>query len=373
MNSNDISNKATVAVGMSGGVDSSVSAFLLKQAGYKVVGLFMRNWDDDESSCSFKEDADDVAKVCDTIGIPYYGLNFTQEYKERVFSDFIKELQCGRTPNPDVLCNREIKFKLLLEQALKLGADALATGHYAQNIEEDNKRFLRKGFDLGKDQTYFLYTLNQKILKRTLFPVGHLPKIEVRNIAKAAKLATADKKDSTGICFIGKRNFKDFLQRYIPFQNGEFQTLDGHVVGEHRGVAYYTIGQRKGIGIGGMKDLDGSPWFVVKKDVQKNIVYVAQGFNHPALFHTALAATDASWILGEMPLFPYACTAKIRYRQEDQACVIESCKDGVLFVRFQEPQRAITPEQSIVFYQGNTCLGGAIIQSAFADCHKKSV
>jgi tRNA-specific 2-thiouridylase len=349
-----------IAVGMSGGVDSSVSAYLLKHAGYQVIGLFMKNWDDDTGACTVKDDADDVARVCDTIGIPYYSLNFTKEYQESVFRFFIDELKRGKTPNPDILCNREIKFKLLLDHAIKMGAHALATGHYAQNIQEENQLFLKKGCDPGKDQTYFLYTLNQEILKKALFPIGHLHKKEVREIARRAGLATAEKKDSTGICFIGKRNFRQFLQDYLPFKKGLFKKLDGTVVGEHHGVAYYTIGQRKGLGIGGK----GDAWFVVKKDPEQNIVYIEQGEQHPALFSYTLTCSEPTWISGHAPALPFACKAKIRYRQEDQLCIIEKEEKGLLHVRFVEPQRAITPEQSIVFYDGTICLGGAIIEEA---------
>ncbi len=349
-----------VAVGMSGGVDSSVSAYLLKQAGYQVIGLFMKNWDDGESACSFKEDSEDVAKVCETIGIPYYGLNFTKEYHEKVFTGFLAELKKGRTPNPDILCNKEIKFKHLLDHALQLGAAALATGHYARNIERDGIFTLQKGLDPGKDQTYFLYTLTQDILKKALFPIGHLQKSEVREIARKAGLATAEKKDSTGICFIGKRDFKEFLSHYLPYQKGVFKTLSGQTVGEHDGVAYYTIGQRKGLGIGGQ----GEAWFVVKKDTAHNIVYVEQGINNPALFHSGLICREPSWVSGNQPILPYRCKAKIRYRQEEQSCTIAHCSaSGDLEVQFDHPQRAITEEQAIVFYDDQICLGGAIIES----------
>jgi tRNA-specific 2-thiouridylase len=343
-----------VIVGMSGGVDSSVSALLLKQQGHEVVGLYMKNWEESDPSgtCTSERDFDDVVKVCEQIGIPYYTVNFTQEYQTKVFAQFLAELKVGHTPNPDILCNREIKFKLLLQKALDLGADFLATGHYAR-IDERNR--LLKGIDPGKDQSYFLYTLNQKILSQVLFPIGHLEKKEVRKIASIHNLATAKKKDSTGICFIGKRDFRPFLANYLPYQKGDFKTLDGKIIGEHVGAAFYTIGQRKGLCIGG----PGDAWFVVGKDIENNIVYIEQGSGHPALYASKLLATDATWISGEIPS---RCKAKIRYRQADQPCEVTLEKDH-LTVRFDAPQRAITPRQSIVFYEGNICLGGALIHS----------
>ncbi|MBS0615719.1 MAG: tRNA 2-thiouridine(34) synthase MnmA [Verrucomicrobia bacterium] len=344
-----------VIVGMSGGVDSSVSALLLKQQGYEVMGLFMKNWEetDPDGQCHATQDYEDVAKVCDLIGIPYYTVNFAKEYWDRVFSLFLEELKQGYTPNPDVLCNREIKFKAFFEKALGLGADFVATGHYAQT---ENGQLLCSA-DTDKDQTYFLYTVKDHILTKTLFPIGHLPKTEVRALAAQHNLATAEKKDSTGICFIGERKFSTFLNRYIAYQKGPFQTQGGRTVGEHSGVAYYTIGQRKGLAIGG----PGEAWFVVAKDTERNIVFVEQGADHPALYRDFLTATEISWVQ-EPPTLPLTCQAKIRYRQPAQECVIEKIENGKMHVKFTQPQRAITPRQSIVFYDKNVCLGGAIIE-----------
>jgi tRNA-specific 2-thiouridylase len=355
--------KKTVVVGMSGGVDSSVSALLLKQQGYHVIGMFMKNWEetDENGVCTSTYDYEDVIRVCEEIDIPYYSVNFVKEYRENVFNQFLKEFKEGHTPNPDILCNREIKFKVMLEKALELGADFLATGHYTQTVSNDNVNYLLKGLDPGKDQSYFLYTLKSEILKKVIFPVGHLPKSQVRQIAKDYNLATSAKKDSTGICFIGERNFKQFLNQYIAYTKGDFRTLKGEVIGKHDGVAYYTIGQRKGMGIGGQ----GEPWFVVGKDIPKNIVYVERGTEHPALFCDYLLANELTLIsLKELPSLPYKCKAKVRYRQSDQDCTIVSNENGFLKVVFDIPQRAVTPRQSIVFYDGNVCLGGAIIQSA---------
>lgn len=349
--------KKTVVVGMSGGVDSSVSAFLLQEQGFDVVGLFMKNWEEINSDgrCTSTQDFEDVARVCETLNIPYYSVNFVQQYWDSVFTHFIEELKKGFTPNPDILCNREIKFQALLNKAFDIGGDFLATGHYAQKSDDN---LLIKGADSSKDQSYFLYTLKEKILDKVLFPIGHLPKSEVRAIAKKRGLITAEKKDSTGICFIGKRDFKDFISQYIPYQKGDFLTIDGKKIGQHEGMAYYTIGQRKGLGIGG----PGDAWFVVDKDPHANIVFLAQGEDHPALFSYTLEASDISWISEKPPTFPLHCKAKIRYRQQDQDCIVEE-KDNRLYVRFLEPQRAITLRQSIVFYQENICLGGAMIAS----------
>jgi len=346
--------KKKIVIGMSGGVDSSVSALLLKEQGFDVIGLFMKNWEEKQAEgfCHAAQDQDDVARVCDQIGIPFYTVNFVQEYWDSVFSLFVKELEQGYTPNPDILCNREIKFKVFFEKALQLGASALATGHYAQT--QDGK--LLRSADIDKDQTYFLYTLKKEILSQVVFPIGHLRKKEVREIARKHGLATSEKKDSTGICFIGERHFGQFLSRYIPYQEGDFRTLAGKYVGKHQGVAYYTIGQRKGLRIGG----PGDAWFVVGKEAATNTVFVEQGQDHPALYCDKLTATEISWV-GEQPSFPLACTAKIRYRQPDQECLIEKCEDGRLFVSFLKAQRAITPRQGIVFYNQDTCLGGAFI------------
>lgn len=349
----------TVVVGMSGGVDSSVTALRLKEMGHNVIGMFMKNWEEEiDGVCSSAQDFEDVIQVANHIGIPYYTVNFAKEYKEQVFAHFLTELEKGHTPNPDILCNREIKFKLLLDTAKKLGASALATGHYAQNCYINNAFALCNSRDTGKDQTYFLYTLNQEILSQVLFPLGTLLKSEVREIARQAKLPVASKKDSTGICFIGNRDFRQFLQQHLAFRPGKFRTLDGKVIGDHQGVAYYTIGQRKGLAIGG----PGDAWFVVAKNVHENIVFIEQGANHPALFADELVATSASWVSGHPPSpLPFHCYAKVRYRQADQPCVIEKIENGKIYVRFQTAQRAITIQQSIVFYHNNCCLGGAVI------------
>jgi len=347
-----------VAVGMSGGVDSSVAAYLLKEKGYEVIGLFMKNWEEKNSEgiCQSTQDFEDASRVCDLLGIPIYSVNFVQEYWDLVFSHFVEELKKGYTPNPDILCNREIKFKVFLEKAKSLGADLLATGHYCQ-IHDGR---LLKGSDLGKDQTYFLYTLKKEILNEVLFPIGHIPKPEVRAIAKGAGLPTHEKKDSTGICFIGKRNFKEFISRYIPYKSGDFLNTKGEIIGKHDGAAYYTRGQRKGLGIGG----PGDAWFVVDKDMEQNVVIVEQGADHPALYASSLLAKEPSFIGGDFPgPLPYKCQAKIRYRQDSQDCVIEDIEDNTLRVSFAKPQRAITPRQSIVFYQNEVCLGGALIEN----------
>lgn len=353
----------TIVVGMSGGVDSSVTALLLKQQGYNVIGLFMKNWDekDENGVCRSVEDYEDVVRVCNTIDIPYYTVNFVKEYWDNVFAGVIEGFRAGHTPNPDVLCNREIKFKVLLEKALSLGGDFLATGHYCQlGILPDGGRQLLRGADADKDQSYFLYMVNEAALQKALFPIGHLAKPQVRAIAKEFGLATASKKDSTGICFIGERNFKQFLSQYIKNEPGNFEDPDGRVLGQHDGIAYYTIGQRRGLGIGG----EGEPWFVVGKDIQRNVVYLAQGFNHPALFAQDLVASELHWVSREGgPKTPFACTAKIRYRQEDQPCTILSIEEEKAFVRFDAPQRAITPGQAIVFYDGAVCLGGGLIEN----------
>lgn len=349
--------KARVVVGMSGGVDSAVTALLLKRAGHEVIGLFMKNWEetDENGVCSSTRDAEDAARVCEMIGAPFYQVNFVQEYQTQVFDTFLEELKAGLTPNPDILCNREIKFRVFFDKAMALGADYLATGHYACT----ENGLLYKGIDPGKDQSYFLYTLKSTILKKVLFPIGHLHKKQVRILAEEAGLPVHDKKDSTGICFIGKRDFKPFLHRYMPYTQGDFVSMEGKVVGKHDGAAYYTIGQRKGLGIGGA----GDAWFVVSKNMERNQVFVAQGHDHPSLYAIKLIAQEMSWVADE-PTLPLQCRAKIRYRQEDQPCTIEKIEGSHVFVSFDSPQRAITSRQSIVFYQDNLCLGGAFIQSA---------
>lgn len=370
MRSPDNSHK-TVVVGMSGGVDSSVAAAILKEQGYNVIGIFMKNWDekDENGQCSAAKDYEDVIDVCNKLEIPYYSVEFVKEYWDNVFSHFLEEYKQGYTPNPDVLCNREIKFKAFLDKAMELGADYLATGHYCQNLLRDGKRHLVKGVDQGKDQTYFLYTMKDYILDKVLFPIGHLQKSEVREIAEQYDLSTKAKKDSTGICFIGERNFREFISQYIESQKGEFRHLDGSYVADHMGCCFYTLGQRKGLGLGG----PGEPWFVVGKDIENNIVYVERGGDHPALYCDDLTANEISWVEKDFsPQLPFECMAKVRYRQEDQRCIIERIENGVLYVRFLEAQRAVTPRQSIVFYDGDCCLGGAMIISPGLSHYEKS-
>lgn len=345
-----------IAVGLSGGVDSSVSLALLKEAGHEVIALFMKNWEEDDH-CPATLDYEDALSVCETLHVPLYSFNFAKEYWENVFQDFLRDYEKGFTPNPDIFCNREIKFKVFLSKALELGADYLATGHYAQIGENFT---LLRGEDETKDQSYFLYTLKREQLKKVLFPVGHLKKSEVRKIAADFSLPTSHKKDSTGICFIGKRNFADFLHQYMPPKEGVFITPEGKVVGRHQGAYYYTIGQRKGMGIGGA----GEAWFVVDKDVEAQTVTVVQGEDHPLLYKESLIATEISWV-GDAPSFPYRCTAKIRYRASDEPCMLEWLAPDNLKVHFDRPQRAVTPRQAIVFYQGKTCLGGGLISLPF--------
>ena len=352
-----------VIVGMSGGVDSSVTAALLKEEGYKVVGLFMKNWEefDEHGVCQSSKEYADVVAVCEKLDIPYYSVDFIAEYKDQVFNQFVEEYKQGFTPNPDVLCNREIKFKVFFEKAMELGADYLATGHYCQSIEIDGEFRLVKGADPLKDQSYFLYTIKKDILKKVLFPIGHIPKTKVRALAAKYDLATKEKKDSTGICFIGERNFKKFLSNYVTFEDGNFETLDGAIVGRHTGATYYTIGQRKGLGLGGQ----GEAWFVVGKEMKRNVVVVERGEFHPAMYADTLTATELSFTSGLWTKsLPFKCKAKIRYRQKDQACTITHIDSDKIFVTFDQPQRAITPRQSVVFYDGDICLGGAMIEQA---------
>lgn len=352
-----------VIVGMSGGVDSSVAALLLQQQGYAVSGLFMKNWEEDDSEdyCSAAEDLRDAQAVCDKLGIELHKVNFAADYWDKVFSHFLAEYQAGRTPNPDVLCNREIKFKVFLEHAQTLGAQWIATGHYVRSGGSEGRKQLLRGKDSNKDQSYFLYMLNQAQLAPSLFPIGELDKPQVRQIAQQANLITHKKKDSTGICFIGERRFKDFLSQYLPANPGLMQTPDGKIIGEHDGLMYYTLGQRQGLKIGGQQHSSGEPWYVVSKDLERNRLIVAQGHDHPLLFSTALEATDLHWIAGVAPPLPYTCTAKTRYRQTDQTCTINALDNGHYRVAFSQPQRAVTPGQSVVFYQGENCLGGGII------------
>ena len=344
---------------MSGGVDSSVAALLLKEQGYDVVGVFMKNWEEEDPNgvCTAETDWADVREVCDTIGIPYYSVNFAKEYWDRVFSYFLKEYKAGRTPNPDVLCNREIKFRAFLDFAMTLGAARIATGHF---VRTDGEGRLLKGTDPNKDQSYFLYMVHAEQLKKSVFPVGGMTKAEVRKIAAAHGLPVSDKKDSTGVCFIGERNFKKFLSEYLPAQPGDMVAPDGEVVGRHDGLMYFTLGQRRGLGIGGRGD--GRSWFVIGKDLQNNRLLVAQGEDHPMLYSTRCRAEDVTWI-GEAPVREgetLRCTAKFRYRQPDQPVEV-TLQDGQLMIRALTPQRAVTPGQSAVLYKNDKCLGGGIV------------
>ena len=354
-----------VAVGISGGVDSSVAAYLLKQQGHEVIGLFMVNWEEVDGTCTAETDYEDVKRVCNKIGIPYYSVNYAKEYYDRVFKHFLEEYKRGRTPNPDVLCNREIKFGPFLEQARRLGADMIATGHYCKKIEKDGKYYLAKSHDLNKDQSYFLNQLSQSQLQSVLFPLAEIDKPEVRRIAAELELSTATKKDSTGICFIGERNFKNFLKNYLPAMPGDIVDLEGNKVGRHDGLMYYTLGQRRGLNIGGRKGGNGERWFVVKKDLDKNLLIVSQG-EEDELFSDGLYASEMNWI----PCLPdkkeFDCFAKFRYRQPDQAVKVTVLDDKHIKVDFAEPQRAITPGQYAVLYDADgLCLGGGVIDSSF--------
>ena len=351
---------AKVVVGLSGGVDSAVAAWLLKEQGHEVLGVFMKNWegDDDDPACPARQDFLDVLAVGDTLGIEVELVNFAAEYRERVFSYFLREYQAGRTPNPDILCNSEIKFKAFLEDAQKRGADYIATGHYAgRGTDAQGRATLLRGLDGNKDQSYFLYRLNQAQLAPVLFPLSELPKPRVRELARGIGLPNAAKKDSTGICFIGERPFREFLERYLPRQPGPMHTPEGMTVGEHQGLMYYTLGQRQGLGIGG----PGEPWYVAGKDLAGNVLIVVQGHDHPLLLNMALKAQDVSWVAGEAPDYGKAYTAKTRYRQQDAACRIRPAEQGGLEVGFDVPQWAVTPGQSVVFYDGRVCLGGGVI------------
>jgi tRNA-uridine 2-sulfurtransferase len=356
--------KPRIVVGMSGGVDSSVAALLLKEQGYDVVGLFMKNWedDDDEEYCSSRQDLIDAVAVADRIGIEIEAVNFSADYKERVFSEFLREYKAGRTPNPDVLCNAEIKFRSFLDHALAMGAERIATGHYAQVREVDGLYQLLKAEDGTKDQSYFLYRLNQGQLSKTLFPLGALYKRDVRALAHKAGLSNFAKKDSTGICFIGERPFREFLNRYIASQPGEIWAVDGRVVGRHMGLMFYTIGQRQGLGIGGTRDGDGDAWYVAGKDLPNNRLIVVQGHQHDALLSNRLTARDLNWISGEPPHCNWVYGAKTRYRQKDAPCTIEWVDAAQCELAFAEPQWAVTPGQSVVVYESRVCLGGGIIQ-----------
>lgn len=357
----------SVMTGISGGVDSAVAALLLKRQGVEVAGLFMQNWEDDGRSgpCRVDDDRKDAVAVCAQIGIPFHARNFAADYRDRVFEHFLAEYRAGRTPNPDVLCNREIKFKTFLDEARALGAEKIATGHYARVRQRDGRWQLLRAADAAKDQSYFLHALGQPALAATLFPIGHLAKPEVRRIAREAELVTHAKKDSTGICFIGERDFRAFLANYIPAQPGEMRTPNGSLLGRHDGVMYYTLGQRQGLGIGGRASGSGAPWYVVGKDVGANVLYVAQGENGGWLDSRRLRASQTTWIDGAAPATEFRCTAKARYRQPDQACHVrvegEACE-----VVFEQSQRAVTPGQSVVFYDGEVCLGGAVIDATDA-------
>ena len=361
-----------VVVGMSGGVDSSVAALLLKEQGYQVEGLFMKNWEEDDQNgaCQSAEDLADVDAVCRRLDIPYRTVNFAYEYWENVFEHFLAEYRAGRTPNPDVLCNREIKFKAFLDFALTLGADAIATGHYARRGENGTHYTLLRGLDPAKDQSYFLYALGQQALARSLFPIGELRKTKVRELAVKADLPTFAKKDSTGICFIGERRFKAFLQRFIPAQPGAIETPDGTAVGQHEGLMYYTLGQRQGLGIGGRRNAASDPWYVAGKDLTRNVLLVVQGGDHPALQSTGLEAGQHHWITQLPREIPLRCSAKVRYRQPDQPCTITELNSGKLLVAFDTPQRAVTPGQSVVFYMDEICLGGGVIERLIGEASR---
>lgn len=361
-------NKKTVVVGMSGGVDSSVAAALLKEQGYNVIGLFMHNWDetDDNGVCSAVNDYEDVKRVCGKLDIPYYTVNFAKEYLDRVFSYFLDEYKKGRTPNPDVLCNREIKFGPFAEFAQKLGADYIATGHYCKILRDENGVHLLKSLDLNKDQTYFLNQVKTEQLQNVMFPLADIEKPEVRKIAEKYGFVTATKKDSTGICFIGEKRFKEFLQNYMPAKPGKILTLDGKEVGRHDGVMFYTLGQRRGLDLGGMAGGNGERWFVIDKDIKNNILYVSQG-EDDKLFSVGLISDKMNWIASEPKEDKFECFAKFRYRQPDQKVMVEKLSNGNLKIDFKDKQRAVTPGQFVVLYKEYKnsgemeCLGGAII------------
>ncbi len=359
--------KEKIIIGISGGVDSAVSALLLKQQGYQVEALFMKNWEEDDTQeyCSAAVDLADAQQVCDVLDIPLHSVNFASEYWDRVFEYFLEEYRSGRTPNPDIMCNKEIKFKAFLDYALDLGASRIATGHYVQNKAIENGTQLLRGLDENKDQSYFLYALNCYQLSKAIFPVGNLHKPQVRQLAEENGFDVFNKKDSTGICFIGERKFKDFLQQFLPAQPGTIQTLEGVTIGSHSGLMYYTMGQRQGLGIGGLKNSTEAPWFVCAKDLDHNILIVTQGHDHPALFHRYCEIEGLHWINEFKIKLPFSCSAKIRYRQQDQLCTIIGIENGNATVKFKYPQRAITAGQAIVFYDQQVCLGGATINRAF--------
>lgn len=354
-----------VVLGLSGGVDSAVAALLLQEQAYKITAVFMKNWeeDDTEEHCSAEEDLKEVKAVCAHLNLPLKTVNFSAEYWDRVFENFLQEYRAGRTPNPDILCNKEIKFRAFLDYALELGADFIATGHYAGVRKTGEKYELLRSHDENKDQTYFLYTLGQHELSHSLFPLIDLDKKEVRELARRSGLPNYDRKDSTGICFIGERQFKTFLERYLPAHPGKIMSLEGETLGRHDGLMYYTIGQRQGLGVGG----PGRPWYVTNKDMESNVLYVVQGEDHPALFHHGLVAAQLHWVSGTAPNLPLSCLARTRHRQNLLPCLIEAISDDKLSVSFESPVRAITPGQSVVFYNEETCLGGGIIEDSVAE------
>ena len=355
-----------IVVGMSGGVDSSVTALLLLEQGHQVTGLFMKNWEEDDGTeqCTAMEDLADARQVCDKLGIELKTVNFASEYWDEVFEVFLSEFKAGRTPNPDILCNKYVKFKAFLDYAVQgLDADYIATGHYARVKETGGEYFLLKGLDPDKEQSYFLYTLKQHELSHTLFPIGHLHKREIRSMAQKAGFDNYRKKDSTGICFIGERKFTEFLQRYLPTQPGEMRSPEGQHIGSHQGLMYYTLGQRQGLGIGGVKNAPDGSWYVLDKDLDNNVLIVGQGHDHPLMLHNTLEASHLDWCNNKPLTASIECNAKTRYRQEDQPCRLESLGDDRCRAIFTQPQRAITPGQSVVFYQGEVCLGGGIIES----------
>jgi tRNA-specific 2-thiouridylase len=353
-----------VILGLSGGVDSAVAAVLLQDEGYDVHALHMTNWEDDEGYCTAAEDLQDARRICEQLDVPLHHANFSRQYRDQVFAYFLDEYRKGRTPNPDVLCNREIKFGVFRDYAKRLGGDLLATGHYARSAVVDGVGALFKGEDPNKDQSYFLHAVGHDALERSLFPVGELEKPAVRELAAEAGFVTHDKKDSTGICFIGERRFSDFLKRYLPAQPGPIVSLEGEHLGTHQGLMYHTIGQRQGLGIGGMANHSEAPWYVAGKDLANNRLLVVQGNDHPALFADRLSTGPIFWIAGESPSLPLRCTAKVRYRQPDQKCRVEALGEGRVSVHFDSPQRAVTPGQSVVFYDGERCLGGGVIETS---------
>lgn len=355
--------KPKIIVGMSGGVDSSVTALLLQQQGYEVHGVFMQNWEEDgqDPYCNANEDLQDVLSICERLNIPLQKICFTAEYWEKVFKLFLDGYAAGYTPNPDILCNKEIKFKAFLDYAIAHGADFIATGHYARIHQENGRHQLLKGLDASKDQSYFLYTLQQSQLAHSLFPLGALEKKTVRLMANTAQFKNHAKKDSTGICFIGERKFKDFLSEYLLARPGPIETMEGKIIGQHQGLMFYTLGQRQGLGIGGQRDTQNMPWYVLDKDMKRNVLLVGQSHDHPRLFKRQLICHQLSWVNGAPPPMPLSTTAKTRYRQTESHCIVQQITQDQCEVTFEQPQWAITPGQSVVFYQGEVCLGGGVI------------